>query len=343
MAYSPPETLHALHAGARTITSDAASDIWAIGVITYELVLGCPAFTAREWTREQLTQAALGQHAYPWEVPGHPGQFRHIPEARALSSALRACLNRSPSRRPTSAALSLRINQLFDDAATTSETAPCKGGGVPASAPCSGEAGGPQHEIPSVHDMPSARGVCLTTSASVDFSTTNVATESAMAPGGGHTGRTRHIFHVPATHDEAPAWPPSACSHSAEGFAAPGEAQEVAGVYRGNPGESGAHATYRPPDDGLAPLNSSAPATRPPRARLGFTPYEDLPPALLPLSFGTKEDRELSPEQQEPGAPPLPTALSGSEVPDNSCSSSDSGMAVSPVATGHTQHARAAG
>eukprot|EP00892_Ulva_mutabilis_P000459 jgi/Ulvmu1/10413/UM062_0009.1 len=123
MAYSPPEALCTLHAGAHTITSDPASDIWAIGVITYELVLGRPAFPARTWTREQLTHAALGERAYPWEEPNQPGRFRQIPEARALSGALRACLHRDPARRPLAAALGRRLNHLFDESGVTTESA----------------------------------------------------------------------------------------------------------------------------------------------------------------------------------------------------------------------------
>lgn len=47
LKYAAPETITALEAGCHTIHVDAAVDIWAIGVIAFELLTGERAFQVR--------------------------------------------------------------------------------------------------------------------------------------------------------------------------------------------------------------------------------------------------------------------------------------------------------
>lgn len=288
MAYSPPETLFALHAGAHTITSDTASDLWAIGVITYELVLGRPAFPAREWSRNELTRAALGELAYPWEERGCPGQFRHIPEARALSSALRACLNRDPSRRPTAAALQLRLNQLFDESATTSETAPPKGKAGPSPPCCSRADRGPESGI-TYAAAGWRRGGWFATSTIGDCSTTHSV--SSITPLGSHTGRTRHIFH--ASPDEASQGSRSTIPYTltAEMMrSASSDMPKLADVYRSI---TGASTTDTPTPRAPAAFVSTCSVGSESPNRVQMMTYCDIPPALLPLSLETRGESEV--------------------------------------------------
>ena len=331
MAYSPPETLHAVRAGEHTITSDPSADIWAIGVITYELVLGRPAFPARAWSREQLTQAARGQLAYPWEEPDQPGRFRHMPEARALSGALRACLNRRAARRPTAAALGRRFNHLFDDHGATSESTPCTRSPTPKLALASAATLAHAAEA-NAEDFNSARSSRIRAGVlpgSLDHSADASPTKAAPRPDSGvnvvawpgaqqwtaaavgtesteaveesaHTGRTRHIFHdVP---EETPLTP-----HLTAALSSPQAA--VSPVAPRAESDAQLHATsdrlsfgevYR----GLRGLSSTESMHAADALSAGptggvYTPgghytthYTEIPPVLMPTSIGT--NKELS-------------------------------------------------
>jgi serine/threonine protein kinase len=118
LAYSPPEALQALQEGAVTVTADAAADMWAIGVIAYELITRSPAFP-RSWSRPQLLQAALGGLAYPWEE--RVRSFRNLPELRALCGVVRACLSRDSAQRPTAPQLQTALSGLFDGRAAAAD------------------------------------------------------------------------------------------------------------------------------------------------------------------------------------------------------------------------------
>lgn len=117
VSYSPPETLMVLRAGQRTIKSDPAADIWAIGLVAYELIHRRRAFREFSWTFSDVLDAAAGTRAYPWE--DRPGSFARDPELRALGSVVRACLSRDSAARPTAGQLVQRLNQLFDSHGTT--------------------------------------------------------------------------------------------------------------------------------------------------------------------------------------------------------------------------------
>lgn len=106
-----------LRAGERSIKSDPAADIWAIGLIAYELIHRQRAFREFSWTFTDVLDAAAGAKAYPWE--DRPGTFRRDPDLRALGSVVRACLARDASARPTAEKLVQKLNQLFDSHGTT--------------------------------------------------------------------------------------------------------------------------------------------------------------------------------------------------------------------------------
>lgn len=116
--YAPPETLRVFHGGATSVTADAAVDIWAIGVMAFELLLHKRAFSALAWPKFDVMYAALGKRAYDWE--SEVGTFRTIPELRVLSKVVHACLQRDPLKRPTAAELLHLLNSLYDASLTAS-------------------------------------------------------------------------------------------------------------------------------------------------------------------------------------------------------------------------------
>lgn len=90
----------------------AEVDIWAVGVIAYELVVGGPVFPKVDWTGEDVQAAALGTRPYPWEDA--VGSFKNIPVLQGLRGPLRACLSRDPQERPSAEVLLKQLNTLSD-------------------------------------------------------------------------------------------------------------------------------------------------------------------------------------------------------------------------------------
>ena len=59
LKYAAPEVVHAFESGARDIKVDAAVDIWALGMIAFELLTEQHTFPANPWaTGASLTQNA---------------------------------------------------------------------------------------------------------------------------------------------------------------------------------------------------------------------------------------------------------------------------------------------
>lgn len=115
LQYAAPEILEAVEAGETSMRASAAADIWALGVIAYELLTNSRAFPVGT-TRETITAQVLGDEAAPWER-----------EPRAVGAALRGlrrsvlwCLQRDPEERPTSAQLVEGWEHMFDTIQTRS-------------------------------------------------------------------------------------------------------------------------------------------------------------------------------------------------------------------------------
>jgi serine/threonine protein kinase len=98
LSYAPPETLRTLQVGARTTTSDPAVDMWALGVIAYELLTRRRAF-ASDIATDEIKARILGHSPLPWETSDL--RKRDVPELRMLKRTVLACLDRDQSRRPT--------------------------------------------------------------------------------------------------------------------------------------------------------------------------------------------------------------------------------------------------
>ena len=116
LKYAAPEVVHELEAGSRTIHVDSAVDIWAVGVIAFELLTGERAFSSVE-ANSAAQDAIAGRILLPWEGPSEATQQR-LEKLRGLRRTVMRCLERDPARRPTAAALTSSWDHTFDNMQT---------------------------------------------------------------------------------------------------------------------------------------------------------------------------------------------------------------------------------
>lgn len=122
LVYAAPETVHALEAKAPTVTAGAAVDIWAVGVIAFELLSGERVFPYAA-ARPDILAAIAGRTPLPWE-DGAPRAAALRARMRGLKRTVMQCLRRDPERRPTAAELLAAWDHLFDSINTNSIEAP---------------------------------------------------------------------------------------------------------------------------------------------------------------------------------------------------------------------------
>eukprot|EP00892_Ulva_mutabilis_P003554 jgi/Ulvmu1/1570/UM110_0033.1 len=99
-SYAPPEVAMAAERGDRTIVADAAADMWALGLMAFELLTGGPVFPPMSSTREAIWAQLCGRELLPWEE-GVAQQAEKLAQLRGLRRAILQCLQRKPEDRPS--------------------------------------------------------------------------------------------------------------------------------------------------------------------------------------------------------------------------------------------------
>lgn len=112
-SYAPPEVAEALERGDRTITADAAADMWALGMMAFELLTGELVFPPFVSTRDAIWEQLSGREALPWEADAL-GQADILVHLRGLRPAVLQCLQRAPGERPTAQRVLQQWRSLFD-------------------------------------------------------------------------------------------------------------------------------------------------------------------------------------------------------------------------------------
>ena len=111
LAYAPPEVIQALEAHQRVLVADASADMWALGVIAFELLSKQQTFPFGT-RREAVFAAISGRVPLPWERPELEAQ--RAADLRGLRRSIMLCLSRDPAQRPSAARLLAVWNHMFD-------------------------------------------------------------------------------------------------------------------------------------------------------------------------------------------------------------------------------------
>lgn len=123
--YAPPEEMQAHERGRSTIFVRAATDIWAFGVIAYELLTREHAFPADSLSPVEAETAAqdtlMGRAPLPWE-DGAAGLDVQKADMHGLRRSVLQCLQLEPAQRPSAEALlkawELTLNDIETDSGT---------------------------------------------------------------------------------------------------------------------------------------------------------------------------------------------------------------------------------
>jgi serine/threonine protein kinase len=114
--YAPPEIVHAFRAGQRSVHTDASTDMWALGVIAFEMLTKQRLF-GKLASADDMMARTIGTAPLPWEDSAPEAQAK-LRDLRGLKRAVLQCLDRNPAARPSSVQLLQSWNHMFDDPRT---------------------------------------------------------------------------------------------------------------------------------------------------------------------------------------------------------------------------------
>jgi serine/threonine protein kinase len=118
VSYAALEVVAACEAGADTHIADPATDVWALGLIAFEMLTGEPAFPPMASTSDVMARIS-GRKAMPWEGSRRPELLHRL---RVFEANVLACLQRDPALRPPMTAVVRGWEHVFQTVSTTSPT-----------------------------------------------------------------------------------------------------------------------------------------------------------------------------------------------------------------------------
>lgn len=99
LSYAAPETVQAIMRGERTTIVDPAIDVWALGVMAYELLTCARLF--RSTSKKQIEMTMAGELALPWEDTASADFVENEARLGWMRATICSMLNRDPAQRPT--------------------------------------------------------------------------------------------------------------------------------------------------------------------------------------------------------------------------------------------------
>jgi hypothetical protein len=115
--YAAPEVVQAAERGERAAIVTGAADMWALGVIAFELLTSSRALPP-ELPADAAAASLLGRAPLPWEA-GNPGRLALLFRLQILRRSVLQLLSRDPDERPSSEVLLGAWNSLFESATGT--------------------------------------------------------------------------------------------------------------------------------------------------------------------------------------------------------------------------------
>ena len=119
-SYTPPEVAKAVEQGEHTIVADPAADMWALGIMAFELLTTQAVFPPMVATRETIWAQLCGREALPWEA-GAPQHRAKVRALQGLKKGVLQCLSRSAEHRPAAVQVLSQWRDLFQSHTTESE------------------------------------------------------------------------------------------------------------------------------------------------------------------------------------------------------------------------------
>ena len=110
--WTPPEVQKARDRKHESVVADPSTDIWAFGIMGYELLTGKTAFPPG-LPRGTIRRMLHGKAPLPWEANAHSSELSAELTDNELKGIVLSCLARKPAVRPSAAALAATLGKLL--------------------------------------------------------------------------------------------------------------------------------------------------------------------------------------------------------------------------------------
>lgn len=96
--FAPPEVVRALQAGKFQMKVEPSADVWALGMVAYELLTRSRAFPSG-MDQDEICDQITGKSSLPWE--NEATKRDKLNKLKQLKPSVLRCLSRDPLERPT--------------------------------------------------------------------------------------------------------------------------------------------------------------------------------------------------------------------------------------------------